>query len=174
MNENKLRQRIIRDGEFKGYLVANIVGVDNNILIGFSLCDDEDVATKNKAMIIAEGRASGVRTILIPQSLYNQYAIFYERCHRYYKGFNLPVTVSFYTMEKGIKYYNHHKGENILGEALKEKKIQLRKEELERDKTNCDNISYWVAKVQKRNSNYNLVGLYDAMTANKSKFTKEK
>ena len=86
-------QKVVKNGRSKAMFVAT--KMDNDVLIGYSMCHPRDKWDKFTAIKIAFSRAyvwyESKRDWKIPHSLRKDFGKFLYRCRKYYKGANISV-----------------------------------------------------------------------------------
>ena len=92
----KITQKVVRNGRSKAMFVAT--KVDNDVLIGYSMCHPKDRWDKFTAIEIALDRAYAwhllKRDWKIPRSLHDDFVKFVKRCQRYFKDADIIIRLS--------------------------------------------------------------------------------
>ena len=92
----EITQKVVRNGKSKAMFVAT--KVDNDVLIGYSMCHPRDNWNKCTAIEIAFHRAYAwhrtKRDWKIPHSLKRDFVKFLSRCKRYYKDADIAIRLS--------------------------------------------------------------------------------
>ena len=99
-------QKVVKNGRSKAMFVAT--KMDNDVLIGYSMCHPRDKWDKFTAIKIAFRRAyvwyESKRDWKIPHSLKGDFIKFLNRCKRYYKDANIVIRWEEYKLEKELPF----------------------------------------------------------------------
>ena len=104
----EITQKVVKNNKSKAMFVA--AKVDNDVLIGYSMCHPRDNWDKFTAIEIAFDRAyawhRSKRDWKIPHSLHADFVKFVKRCQRYFKDANIAIRLSGqeYELEKELPF----------------------------------------------------------------------
>jgi hypothetical protein len=110
---SQITQRIIVKGQRRGMFVSFLDG--DKVHIGYSLCSKADKYDNAKALTIAFEKAKACwdsKGIRLAHSIQSDFAKFYDRCERFYKGATFPEIITMKEQDR-IAYYGIKHREDI-------------------------------------------------------------